>query len=127
MLVEKKTSGHAAFSTKALTSVPTAPASSGFTVNQLLVAKPGAEICAPGCVAMALLCTCQPPRPTVSVLAEAAVADNEKPMAPTKATAVATRARTPNPLIASPSPSSTRTQGKSYSLGQLTIDCTVAT
>src|SRR5580693_10499003 len=55
--------GHWPFCARASISVPGAPASSLPTGSQLLVLKPGVEICAPVCVATALLCTCQPPLP----------------------------------------------------------------
>src|SRR5579859_2763713 len=55
--------GHLPFCARASTSVPGAPASSGVTGSQVLVLNPGVEICAPVCVATALLCTCQPPVP----------------------------------------------------------------
>src|ERR1051326_2212687 len=79
MLVEKKTllvplvfwltgcsavsPGHLPFCTSASISVPGAPASSFVTSSQVLVSNPGVEICAPVCVAMALLCTAQLPDP----------------------------------------------------------------
>src|SRR6516164_9687914 len=52
--------GHWPFCARASISVPGAPASSLVTGSQVLVLKPGVEICAPVCVAMALLCTVQP-------------------------------------------------------------------
>src|SRR5579863_956385 len=55
--------GHLPFCAKASTSVPGAPASSGVTGSQVLVLNPGVEICAPVCVATALLRTSQPPVP----------------------------------------------------------------
>src|SRR5579862_1328612 len=55
--------GHLPFCARASTSVPGAPASSGVTGSQVLVLNPGVEICAPVCVATALLCTSQPPVP----------------------------------------------------------------
>src|SRR6476661_7939507 len=80
MLVEKKTllvppvfwftgcsavsPGHLPFCARASISVPGAPASSLETGSQVLVLKPGVEICAPVCVATALLCTSQPAPPT---------------------------------------------------------------
>src|ERR1044071_7309084 len=80
MLVEKKTllgplllwltgcsavsPGHLPFCARASISVPGAPASSLATGSQVLVLKPGVEICAPVCVATALLCTSQPALPT---------------------------------------------------------------
>ena len=80
MLVEKKTlfgllvlwltgcsavsPGHLPFWARASISVPGAPASSLATGSQVLVLKPGVEICAPVCVATALLCTSQPAPPT---------------------------------------------------------------
>ena len=74
MFVEKNTSGQWPVCTSAPTSVPTAPASSGLTCSHEPVGKPGVEICWGDCVACALLWTCQPPRPTVWVSAEAASA-----------------------------------------------------
>src|SRR5580700_6597675 len=56
-------SGHLPFCARASISVPGAPASSLVTGSQVLVLKPGVEICAPVCVATALLCTSQPPLP----------------------------------------------------------------
>src|SRR5215469_1995675 len=55
--------GHLPFCARASISVPGAPASSLVTGSQELVLKPGVEICAPVCVATALLCTCQPAVP----------------------------------------------------------------
>src|SRR5215469_12472351 len=55
--------GHWPLLASASISVPGAPASSLLTGSQLLVLKPGVEICAPVCVATALLCTVQPPAP----------------------------------------------------------------
>src|SRR5215467_810982 len=55
--------GHLPFCSRASISVPGAPASSLLTGNQVLVLNPGVEICAPVCVATALLCTCQPDEP----------------------------------------------------------------
>src|SRR5580700_12321679 len=55
--------GHLPFCARASTSVPGAPASSPVTGSQVLVLNPGVEICAPVCVATALLCTSQPPLP----------------------------------------------------------------
>src|ERR1051326_588317 len=79
MLVEKKTllgplllwltgcsavsPGHLPFCARASISVPGAPASSLLTGSQVLVLKPGVEICAPVWVATALLCTSQPADP----------------------------------------------------------------
>src|ERR1700722_13574858 len=69
-------SGQMPCCSSASTSVPTPPASSGLTVSQLLVLKPGSEIWPPPspapvpevhCVVAAVLCTCQPPRPIVDV------------------------------------------------------------
>src|SRR5215472_11879588 len=61
--------GHWPLLASASISVPGAPASSLLTGSQLLVLNPGAEICAPVCVATALLCTSQPdaPRSEISV------------------------------------------------------------
>src|ERR1700741_301176 len=55
--------GHLPFCARASISVPGAPASSPVTGSQVLVLNPGVEICAPVCVAAALLCTSQPPVP----------------------------------------------------------------
>src|SRR5579862_3601851 len=55
--------GHLPFCARASISVRGAPASSGATGSQVLVLNPGVEICAPVCVATALLCTSQPPVP----------------------------------------------------------------
>src|SRR5581483_9442392 len=55
--------GHLPFCASASISVPGAPASSLATGSQLLVSKPGVEICAPDWLATALLCTDQPPAP----------------------------------------------------------------
>src|SRR5581483_4682359 len=71
MLVEKKTLGHLPAWTRAPTSVPGAPASSGRTSIQAPSLGVGAEITAPLSPSCALLCTCHPPRPMVRVLAEA--------------------------------------------------------
>ena len=90
MFVEKNTFGQWPVWTSALTSVPTAPPSSGRTCSHDPVANPGVEICAPAWVARALLCTCHPPRPTVVVRADAA----EAPSATTMA-AAASSASTP--------------------------------
>src|SRR5581483_3719783 len=80
MLVEKKTFGQWPVCTSALTSVPTAPASSGWTCSHEPVAKPGFEIVSPGCGAAALLWTCQPCRPSVVMRADAlAVGDTANP------------------------------------------------
>src|SRR5689334_3825428 len=55
--------GQRPFWARASISVPGAPASSLATGIQLEVLKPGVEICAPDWVAVALLCTFQPPVP----------------------------------------------------------------
>src|ERR1043166_3614936 len=55
--------GHLPFCASASISVPGAPASSLLTGSQVLVLKPGVEICAPVWVATALLCTSQPADP----------------------------------------------------------------
>src|SRR5580700_5010074 len=52
--------GHLPFCARASISVPGAPASSGVTGSQVRELNPGVEICAPVCVATALLCTSQP-------------------------------------------------------------------
>ena len=49
--------GHWPFCARASISVPGAPASSLVTGSQVVVLKPGVEICAPVWVALALLCT----------------------------------------------------------------------
>ena len=60
--------GHWPFWARASISVPGAPASSLVTGSQVLVLKPGVEICAPVWVATALLCTSQPaPRLVMSL------------------------------------------------------------
>src|SRR5260370_32069476 len=88
--------GHLPFCASASISVPGAPASSLVTGSQVLVSNPGVEICAPVCVAMALLCTAQPPDPrfvtslapvsdgarTLAVLITAAVPWGKAGMAP---------------------------------------------
>ena len=60
--------GHWPFCARASISVPGAPVSSLVTGSQVLVLKPGAEICAPVWVATALLCTFQPPDPRFVML-----------------------------------------------------------
>src|SRR5579862_3953665 len=71
--------GHLPFCARASISVPGAPASSGVTGSQVLVLNPGVEICAPVCVATALLCTSQPavPRLVMSLAPVAAGAARE--------------------------------------------------
>src|SRR5436305_15709 len=59
--------GHWPFCARASISVPGAPASSLVTGSQALVLKPGVEICAPVCVAVALLCTVQPLLPRLAM------------------------------------------------------------
>ena len=59
--------GHWPFCARASISVPGAPASSLVTGSQVLVLKPGVEICAPVWVALALLCTVQPPVPRLEM------------------------------------------------------------
>src|SRR5215469_3618984 len=59
--------GQRPFCERASISVPGAPASSLVTGIQVLVLKPGVEICAPVCVATALLCTSQPPVPRLAM------------------------------------------------------------
>src|SRR6516164_8438966 len=59
--------GHLPFCARASISVPGAPASSLLTGSQVLVLNPGVEICAPVWVAMALLCTAQPPAPRLAM------------------------------------------------------------
>src|SRR3954453_454433 len=71
MRVEKKMCGQAPFCSSALISVSGAPASSGRTRSQPAVENAGEEISAPLWVAVALLWTCQPPRPSVRVFADA--------------------------------------------------------
>src|SRR5262252_3218912 len=56
-------SGQRPFCSSASTSVPGAPAESLATGSQELASNEGAEICAPVCVAVALLATRQPPAP----------------------------------------------------------------
>src|SRR5579859_503686 len=68
--------GHLPFCARASTSVPGAPASSLVTGSQVLVLNPGVEICAPVCVAAALLCTAQPPVPRLE-MSLAPVSDDE--------------------------------------------------
>ena len=63
MFVEKKTFGQLPFCSRALISVPGAPAPSLATDSQPEVENPGVEICAPVCVAVALVSTFQPPPP----------------------------------------------------------------
>src|SRR5437667_8343724 len=98
MLVEKKTlfgplvlwftgcsavsPGHKPFCASASISVPGAPASSLATGSQLLVLKPGVEICAPACVATALLCTFQPAAPKSEISLAPVSADELGWMAP---------------------------------------------
>src|SRR5689334_9052094 len=55
--------GQRPFCSSASISVPGAPAESLATRSHDRASKDGAEICAPGCVAVALLATCQPPAP----------------------------------------------------------------
>src|SRR6266566_5135315 len=59
--------GHLPFCARASISVPGASASSLATCSQVLVLKPGVEICAPVCVATALLCTSQPAAPMFEI------------------------------------------------------------
>src|SRR5690348_9028378 len=68
--------GHMRFCARASTSVPGAPASSLATGSQVLVLNPGVEICAPDCVATALLCTAQPLPPRL-VMSLAPVPEGE--------------------------------------------------
>src|SRR6516162_4743583 len=68
--------GHLPLCARASTSVPGAPASSLVTGSQVLVLNPGVEICAPGWVATALLCTSQPPLPRFE-MSLAPVSDGE--------------------------------------------------
>src|SRR5215831_5318458 len=56
-------SGQRPFCSSASISVPGAPAESLATRSQERASNDGSEICAPGCVAVALLATCQPPAP----------------------------------------------------------------
>src|SRR5437899_344377 len=56
-------SGQRPFCSSASTSVPGAPAESLATRSQDRASNDGAEICAPDCVAVALLATCQPLAP----------------------------------------------------------------
>src|SRR5579859_8024312 len=71
--------GHLPFCARASISVPGAPASSLLTGSQVLVLNPGVEICAPDCVATALLCTNQPPAPRVVMSLAAALAAGPQP------------------------------------------------
>src|SRR5690349_3221278 len=66
MLAEKNTFGQEPFCSNALISVPGAPAPSLVTLSQPEVEKPGVEICAPLCVAVALVRTFQPAVPRVA-------------------------------------------------------------
>ena len=96
MCVEKKTLGQCPFWTSASTSVPGAPPSSGATFSQPLAPKPGRETAAPSLPAEALLCTCQPFRPTVWVAAPADAGPASAAMAAaamTNAETTRTRAR----------------------------------
>src|SRR5260221_8276678 len=68
--------GHLPFWARASISVPGAPASSLVTGSQVLVLKPGVEICAPLCVATALLWTAQPAAPRLE-MSLAPVSDGE--------------------------------------------------
>src|SRR5215472_14233814 len=56
-------SGQRPFCSSASISVPGAPAESLATRSQERASNDGSEICAPCCVAVALLATCQPPAP----------------------------------------------------------------
>src|SRR5229473_3220839 len=80
--------GHRPFCARASTSVPGAPASSLVTGSQVLVLNPGVEICAPVCVATALLCTCQPPDPRFDT-SLAPVSDGELRLMPAATTCAA--------------------------------------
>src|SRR5215469_11694375 len=82
--------GHKPFCASASISVPGAPASSLVTGSQPLVLKPGVEICAPVWVAVALLCTFQPPSPRFEISLAPVSADAARWMA---AVAVDTAAR----------------------------------
>src|SRR5215471_13013382 len=55
--------GQRPFCSRASTSVPGAPAESLATRSQEVALNDGSEICAPDCIAVALLATCQPPAP----------------------------------------------------------------
>src|SRR5689334_16692653 len=68
--------GHLPFWARASITVPGAPASSLVTGSHVLVLNPGAEICAPDCVATALLCTAQPLPPRL-VMSLAPVPEGE--------------------------------------------------
>src|SRR5215467_16284628 len=59
--------GHCPFCARASISVPGAPASSLLTGSHELVLNPGVEICAPVCVAVALLATFHPPEPRLEM------------------------------------------------------------
>src|SRR5215831_10857692 len=73
--------GHRPFCARASISVPGAPASSLLTGIHVLVLNPGVEICAPVCVATALLWTFQPdePRSVMSVAPVVATAGASAP------------------------------------------------
>src|SRR2546421_3938191 len=66
MLVEKNTLGQLPFCNSALISVPGASAPSLTTLSQPAVEKPGVEIWAPPCVAVALVRTFQPAVPRLT-------------------------------------------------------------
>src|SRR3954447_26789288 len=130
MFVEKKTPGHAPFCTSAPTSVPTPPASSGFTGTQSPVPKPGVEISPPGWVAIAWLCTCQPCRPSVRVPAQAGVAESAMPAVIRTAATPAHRGRTPGPRISPLRPPASDCQVENsgnYLLAELTNAATLPT
>src|SRR5579864_6032735 len=124
MLVEKKTFGtaspgggvagpllHTPLWSKASISVPGAPASSGLTWSHpaAVRSKAGVEMRPPGWLAVALLCTCQPPRPRVTNPGAAEDADADPAPRNRRASAAAQTGssplatRTPD-LITAPSP-----------------------
>src|SRR6516162_5154438 len=90
--------GHWPFCARASISVPGAPASSLATGSQVLVLKPGVEICAPVCVATALLCTAQPLAPRLAT-SLAPVSEGELTVAAAVRAAAAAR---PGPCAAAP-------------------------
>src|SRR5215470_9669411 len=104
--------GHLPFCARASISVPGAPASSLLTGSQVLVLKPGVEICAPVWVATALLCTAQPADPRL-VTSVAPVPAGAADPAPARGAAGSARAGEvaaadrPGALVTSPASVST--------------------
>ena len=92
--------GQSPFWASASISVPGAPASSLVTGIQLTVLKPGVEIWAPLCVAVALLCTFQPPAPRL-VMSLAPVSDGEVRAAEAAAAVVTAPAVVTDPAVVS--------------------------